>query len=117
MGDEYVEKALNQSTAFAQPLQKMVTEQAWGDIWGREALAKRDRSLINLAMIAVLNRPNEFKGHVRGALKNGVTVEEIREVLLQVSAYAGFPAAIDSFRLAAEVLESEGIDLNSISPE
>lgn len=117
MGDDFVEKALQNATAYAMPLQKLVTENAWGDVWGREGLSRRDRSLLNLGMIAVLNRPNEFKGHVRGALRNGVTPEEIREVILQVSVYAGFPAAIDSFRNASEVLAAEGIDLNDVSPE
>lgn len=117
MGDDFVEKALQNATAYAMPLQTLVTENAWGDVWGREGLSRRDRSLLNLGMIAVLNRPNEFKGHVRGALRNGVTPEEIREVILQVSVYAGFPAAIDSFRNASEVLAAEGIDLNEISPE
>jgi 4-carboxymuconolactone decarboxylase len=117
VGDDFVEKALQNATAYAMPLQKLVTENAWGDVWGREGLSRRDRSLLNLGMIAVLNRPNEFKGHVRGALRNGVTPEEIREVILQVSVYAGFPAAIDSFRNASEVLAAEGIDLNEISPE
>ena len=109
MTDEFVDKAFNNATSFTMPLQKLVTENCWGDIWGREGLSKRDRSLVNLGMISVLNRQQELAGHVRGAINNGVTVEEIREVLLQVMAYAGAPAAIDSFRTASAVLSARYI--------
>lgn len=102
LGDQYVDNALSKSGPFNDPLQEMVTSYCWGWVWGREALPRRDRSLINLAMIAVLNRHNELKVHVRGALNNGLTREEIREVLLQVGAYGGIPAAVDSFRIANE---------------
>lgn len=102
LGDAYVDRALANSSAFNEPLQEMVTSYCWGWCWGREELPRRDRSLINLAMIAVLNRHNELKVHVRGALNNGVTREEIREVLLQVGIYGGVPAAVDSFRIANE---------------
>lgn len=102
LGDAYVDKALAKSNAFNDPLQEMVTANCWGWTWGREGLEKRDRSLINLAMIAVLNRENELKVHIRGALNNGLSKEEIREVLLQVGTYAGVPAAVDSFRIANE---------------
>jgi 4-carboxymuconolactone decarboxylase len=83
-------------------LQELVTTYCWGWCWGREGLERRDRSLINLAMIAVLNRHNELKAHIRGALNNGLSKEEIREVLLQVGIYGGIPATVDSFRLANE---------------
>ena len=102
LGDAYVDKALSKSGPFNDPLQEMVTENCWGWCWGREGLGKRERSLINLAMIATLNRENELKVHLRGALNNGVTKDEIREVLLQVGVYAGIPAAVDSFRIANE---------------
>jgi 4-carboxymuconolactone decarboxylase len=105
LGDAYVDRALAKSGPFNDPLQELVTTYCWGWNWGREALPRRDRSLINLAMIAVLNRHNELKVHVRGALnngKNGLSREEIREVLLQVGIYAGIPAAVDSFRIANE---------------
>ena len=102
LGDAYVDRALAKSGEFNDPLQELVTTYCWGWCWGREGLEKRDRSLINLAMIAVLNRPHELKVHVRGALKNGLSKEEIREVLLQVGIYGGIPAAVDSFRLANE---------------
>jgi 4-carboxymuconolactone decarboxylase len=112
LGDAYVDRALAKSGPFNDPLQELVTTYCWGWCWGREGLEKRDRSLINLAMIAVLNRGHELKAHVRGALNNGLSREEIREVLLQVGIYGGIPAAVDSFRLAneafAEIEAEEG---------
>jgi 4-carboxymuconolactone decarboxylase len=102
LGTEYVERALASADAFSRPLQELVTEYCWGAVWGREGLKRRDRSLINLAMIATLNRPHELKIHVKGALTNGVKREEIMETLLQVAIYAGVPAAVDSFRIARE---------------
>ena len=111
LGDAYVDRALAKSGEFNDPLQELVTTYCWGWCWGREGLEKRDRSLINLAMIAVLNRHNELKAHIRGALNNGLSKEEIREVLLQVGIYGGIPAAVDSFRIANEAfaeIEAEG---------
>ena len=102
LGDAYVDRALSKSGPFNDPLQELVTTYCWGWNWSREGLPRRDRSLINLAMIAVLNRPHELKVHVRGALNNGLSREEIREVMLQVGIYGGIPAAVDSFRLANE---------------
>ena len=102
LGDAYVDRALAKSNEFNAPLQELVATYCWGWNWGREGLPRRDRSLINLAMIAVLNRPHELKAHIRGALNNGLSREEIREVLLQVGIYGGVPAAVDSFRLANE---------------
>ena len=102
LGDAYVDRALSKSGPFNDPLQELVTTYCWGWCWGREGLERRDRSLINLAMIAVLNRHNELKAHIRGALNNGLSKEEIREVLLQVGIYGGIPTAVDSFRLANE---------------
>ena len=102
LGADYVDTAIRNADDFTRPLQEMVTEYCWGYVWGREELSKRDRSMINLAMISILNRPHELKIHVKGALKNGLTKTEIREVLLQVGIYAGVPAAVDSFRIAKE---------------
>lgn len=104
LGEEYVSRALARSDEFNKPLQDLVTEYCWGAVWGREELSRRDRSLINLAMISILNRHNELKAHVRGALNNGVTRAEIREVLLQTAIYGGVPCAVDSFRIAGEAL-------------
>lgn len=105
LGDAYVEKSLQSADEFSMPMQEMVTQYCWGDIWNRPGLEKKQRSMINLAMISALNRPHELKVHVRGALNNGLTKEEIQEVFLQVAIYAGAPAALDSFRLAREVFE------------
>ena len=104
LGPDVVEKSIAAADEFNMPMQKLVTEYCWGAVWGREELPKKTRSMLNIAMLAVLNRPNEFKLHIRGAIRNGVTREEIREILLQVAIYAGVPAGIDSFRNAKEVL-------------
>jgi 4-carboxymuconolactone decarboxylase len=110
LGEDYVNRALARTDAFNKPLQDLVTEYCWGAVWGRDGLSRRDRSMINLAMISVLNRPHELKVHVKGALTNGLSKEEIGEVLLQVAIYGGVPAAVDSFRIANEAfaeLEAE----------
>ena len=103
LGAEFVEKSLQTADDFNRPLQELVTEYCWGAIWGREELPRKIRSMLNLAMLSALNRPHELEMHIRGALRNGVTREEIREVLLQVAIYCGVPAAVDSFRIARKV--------------
>jgi 4-carboxymuconolactone decarboxylase len=103
LGKEFVEKAFATADDFNRPMQEMVTEYCWGYVWGREQLDRRTRSLLNLAMISALNRPHELRLHIAGALKNGVTREEIREVFMQVAIYCGVPAGVDSFRQAREV--------------
>jgi len=108
LGDAYVEKALASADDFSRPLQDLVTSFAWGQVWTREELPPRTRSLVNLAMLAALNRPHELRIHLRGAVNNGCTNDEIREVLLQTAVYCGFPAAIDAFRAAREVLVELG---------
>lgn len=110
LGAEFVEKSFAAADDFNRPHQELVTEYCWGAVWGREGLDKRTRSMLNLAMISTLNRPHELKMHVKGALKNGVTKDEIREVFMQVTIYAGVPAGVDSIRIAKEAfkeLESE----------
>jgi 4-carboxymuconolactone decarboxylase len=102
LGEEYVSRALARADSFNKPLQDLVTEYCWGAVWGREGLSRRDRSMINLAMIGILNRQHELKVHVKGAITNGLSKEEISEVLLQVAIYGGVPAAVDSFRIANE---------------
>jgi len=104
LGSEYVEKSLANADDFTLPLQRLVTEYCWGAVWGREDLPKRTRSLLNLAMLACLGRNHELKIHTKGAIRNGCTKDEIREVLLQVAIYCGVPAAVDSFRVAKEAL-------------
>lgn len=103
LGDAYVDNAMKNVDAFNQPLQDMLNEYCWGALWSREGLPRKTRSMLNLAMISILNRPHELRAHIRGALTNGVTKEEIAEVFLQVGVYAGVPAAVDSFRIAREV--------------
>ena len=102
LGTEFVEKSFASADDFNRPMQELTTEYCWGAVWGRDTLDRRTRSLLNLAMISALNRPHELKMHVKGALKNGVTKDEIREVFLQVAIYCGIPAGVDSFRIARE---------------
>jgi len=102
LGAEYVEKSIAAADDFSRPMQDLSTEYCWGYVWGRPGLALRDRSLINIAMISALNRPHELKLHVKAAVGNGLSKEEIREVLMQVAVYCGVPAGIDSFRIARE---------------
>jgi 4-carboxymuconolactone decarboxylase len=104
LGDEYVNRALENATPFSKPFQDLVTEYCWGAVWTREGLDRKTRSIINLAMLTALNRPHEIATHVRGALNNGLTEEEICEVLLQTAIYCGVPAALDSFRIAQTVI-------------
>ena len=103
LGAEFVENAFKNADDFTMPMQELVTEYCWGAVWGREGLDKRTRSFLNLAMISALNRPHELKLHIAGALKNGVTRDEIREVFMQVAIYVGVPAGVDCFRSAKEV--------------
>jgi 4-carboxymuconolactone decarboxylase len=102
LGAEYVEKSIASADDFNLPLQQLVTEYCWGAVWGREELPRKTRSMLNLAMLCALNRPHELKMHLAGALRNGVSKTEIREVLLQVAIYCGVPAAVDAFRVAKE---------------
>ena len=102
LGADYVEKSMASADDFSRPMQELSTEYCWGYVWTRPGLQLRERSLINLSMISALNRPHELKLHVKAALNNGLTREEIREVLLQVAVYCGVPAGIDSTRIARE---------------
>ncbi|MGH8138364.1 MAG: carboxymuconolactone decarboxylase family protein [Steroidobacteraceae bacterium] len=109
LGEQYVNRALESLNSFNAPLQQLVTEYCWGKIWRRPGLDRKQRSLLNLAMLSVLNRPHELKTHIRGALTNGLTPAEICEVFLQVMIYAGVPAAVDSFRIANEAFAENGV--------
>ncbi|MFB2727104.1 carboxymuconolactone decarboxylase family protein [Shewanella mangrovisoli] len=102
LGAEYVDRSVNEVEDFMIPMQKMTTEWCWGEIWTRPGLDRKNRSMLNLAMLTALNRPNEVRLHVVGALNNGVTPEEIQEILLQACIYCGVPAALDSFKIANE---------------
>jgi 4-carboxymuconolactone decarboxylase len=105
LGTEYVDRSLAQADDFSREFQELVTEYCWGAGWGGgDELSRRDRSLLNLVMLGVLNRGAEFKLHLRAALTNGCTREEIRQALIQLTIYAGVPAGIEAFRLAREVL-------------
>ena len=103
LGEAYVNNALKSADSFNKPFQELVTEYCWGAVWGREELSHKTRSMLNLAMISILNRPHELKAHIKGALTNGVSRDEIREIFMQVAIYAGVPAGVDSFRIAREV--------------
>jgi 4-carboxymuconolactone decarboxylase len=105
LGAEYVNKAIAEADEFSQPMQKLVTEYCWGEIWGRPGLDRRTRSIINLALLTALNRPHELKLHLRGALNNGLSKSEIMEIFLQTAIYCGVPAAVDSFRIAREAFK------------
>ncbi|MBI5910183.1 MAG: carboxymuconolactone decarboxylase family protein [Betaproteobacteria bacterium] len=103
LGTEYVDKAVRSADEFSKPMQDLVTEYCWGAVWTRPELDRRTRSFLNLAMLTALNRPHEIKLHVLGALNNGLTRVEIREVFLQSAIYCGVPAALDAMRVAKEV--------------
>lgn len=108
LGAEYVDNAIKNADEFNQDMQELVTQYCWGDVWNRPGLDRRTRSFLNLAMLCALNRPHELKLHVRGALNNGLTKDEIKEVFLQVAIYCGVPAAIDGFRVAKETFKELG---------
>lgn len=110
LGDAHVDRSLAQANEFNQEVQVLVTEMAWGDIWTRPGLDRRTRSLVNLGMLTALNRMHEFGVHVRGAARNGCTADEIKEVLLQTAVYCGAPAALESFRVAKQVLDEVAAD-------
>jgi len=109
LGSEYVDNSIKNAGEFNMPMQELVTEFAWNAIWNRPGLDRRSRSMINLAMLTALNRPHELKLHLKGAINNGLTKDEIREILMQTAIYCGVPAAIDSFRCAKEVFAEMGI--------
>ncbi len=107
LGNEYVQGALDRATDFTAPLQAFVTRHAWGNTWQRDGIDLRTRSIVTVSMLVALGRMHELKVHVRGALNNGVTREELQEIFLHASAYCGFPAAVDAFRSASEVVDGK----------
>ena len=111
LGDAHVQRSLDAATAFSTPVQELVTEYCWGAVWDRDGLDRRTRSLLNLAMLTALGRNHELAVHVRGAVTNGATAEEIQETLLQTAVYCGAPAALESFRVAEGVLGELGVEL------
>jgi 4-carboxymuconolactone decarboxylase len=114
LGDEYVDRALEKADAFSWPLQELVTGFCWDAIWNRPGLTRKTRSLVNLAMLMALDRPQELKIHLVGALRNGCTPAEIREVLLQGAVYCGVPAGVEAFRVAREALAEAGVDVSNL---
>lgn len=114
LGDEYVARALANADDFTRPFQEFVTAHAWDAVWNRPGLDRRTRSLLNLAMLAALGKGPELALHTRGALNNGVTPEEIREVFIQVAGYAGFPAAVEAFRVAQPVIAKSRVDPTAV---
>ena len=117
LGEEYVDAALAKADDFNRDFQNMVTEYCWGGSWGRGVLSKQQRSILNLGMLAALGRPHEFRLHLLGALTNGVGLDEIREVLIQITIYCGIPAGVEAFRIAREVFQEEGIDVSHMDSE
>jgi 4-carboxymuconolactone decarboxylase len=111
MGEAFVERSMSNLDGFSRPLQHWITEHAWGSTWSRDGIDLKTRSLCTCAMLAALGRSTELKGHIRGALNNGASLVEIREVLLHSAVYAGAPAAVEAFRSAREVIESLGLSL------
>jgi 4-carboxymuconolactone decarboxylase len=107
MGEEYVAAAYGKATDFTRPIQDHITRNAWGDVWQRDGLDLKTRSLITVAFLTALGKQHELKGHVRGALNNGATPKEIQELLLHATVYCGVPAAVDAFRTAAEVIDAK----------
>lgn len=114
LGDAYVDNALNNADAFNEGFQAFLTEYCWGEIWGRSALSDKQRSLNNLCLLSALNRQHEFRVHLKGAITNGCSLEEIRDTLMQVAVYCGVPAGVEAFRIAREVFKEEKIDVDAM---
>ena len=111
LGDAHVQKSLDAVTEFSRPIQELVTEYCWGEVWSRDGIDRQTRSMLNLAMLTALNRTHELGVHVRGAINNGVTPTQIQEVLIQAAIYVGVPAALESFRVAERVLTDMGVNV------
>lgn len=107
LGNDYVQAALDKATPFSAPLQEFVTRNAWGNTWQRDGIDLKTRSIVTVSMLVALGRMHELKVHVRGALNNGVTSQELQEIFLHASVYCGFPAAVDAFRTASEVIDAK----------
>ena len=116
LGPEYVERAVTGADNFNRDFQQIVTEYCWGGTWGRGVLERKNRSVLNLGMLAALGKSHEFKLHFRGAINNGLTLEELREVLIQIAVYCGIPVGVEAFRNAREVLEDMNIDTSNMDP-
>jgi 4-carboxymuconolactone decarboxylase len=117
LGPEYVDNSMKIADDFSRPMQELTTEYCWGAVWSRPGLNLKTRSLLNLAMLTALNRPNELELHLHGALNNGVTEDEIREVFMQAAIYCGVPAAMVSFKIAGKVLAEQGTSGEANDPD
>jgi len=117
LGAEHVEKSLSKVTEFSRPIQELVTEYCWGEVWSRDGIDRKTRSLVNLAMLTALGRNHELAVHVKGAITNGVSVTQIQEVLLQTAIYVGVPASLEAFRVAEKTLVELGVDVNAVPNE
>jgi 4-carboxymuconolactone decarboxylase len=106
LGEDYVNGAFARSTDFTAPLQELVTVHAWGNTWQRDGISLKTRSIVTVSMLVAMGKMHELKIHVRGALNNGVTKEELQEIFMHASVYCGFPAAVDAFRAASEVIDA-----------
>lgn len=107
LGAEYVDKAIKGANDFNREFQELVTEYCWGTCWGNDVLSKKERSMLNLGMLAALGRTHEFELHFRGAIRNGLTQEQLKEILTQIAVYCGIPAGVESFRIARRVLDEQ----------
>lgn len=107
LGAEYVEKAMRGANDFNREFQELVTEYCWGVCWGNDVLTKKERSILNLGMLAALGRMHEFELHFKGAVRNGLTAEQLKEVLTQIAVYCGIPAGVETFRIGRKVLEEQ----------
>lgn len=107
LGADYVDKAIKGANEFNRDFQELVTEYCWGTCWGNDVLSKKERSMLNLGMLAALGRTHEFELHFRGAIRNGLTQEQLREILTQIAVYCGIPAGVESFRIARRVLDEQ----------
>lgn len=117
LGAEHVQRSLAAASEFTRPMQELVTEYCWGVVWDRPGLPRRERSLVNIAMLTALNRSHELAVHVRGAIRNGCTVEEIQETLLQTAIYCGVPAAMEAFRVAETAIRAAQAEPPTPSPD
>ncbi|MDZ4737017.1 MAG: carboxymuconolactone decarboxylase family protein [Rhodospirillaceae bacterium] len=115
LGAEYVDAAIQNADDFNREFQKLVTEYCWGRIWGNKGLSRQQRSLNNLCMLAALNRAHEFELHFKGALRNGCSIEEIRETLMQITIYCGVPAGVEAFRIARKVLAEQAKEVGGVA--
>jgi 4-carboxymuconolactone decarboxylase len=113
-GQEFTDRQIESANRFVQPMQDVVSKYCFGETWAREGLGRRERSMVTLGVLCAMGRPHELRVHVKGALANGVTPLEIREILLHAMVYAGVPLGVDAFRNAAESLAEQGIDLNNL---